>query len=261
MFKNPFAFNGRIRRTEYGVSYILFLVLIYGFAFLADIINLSGYQIMIILLAGYWLIFAQSAKRCHDLGKNGFYQLIPFYFLALLFSEGEKRKNKYGQDPKLLELQEREESSNSSLKKFRLPQNKTMEALGSELLSGIMITALAVATAGYFLDVYQKPYFIIESILIMLGYFTCLLLSFNRKPLPTLSIFFLVHRAVFSFGFYMVIWIYTMYSNNISTPNYQLIGNDILYLISIFILTYLPYLIHKTQLKPNPQLNPISLEA
>lgn len=247
MFKNPFTFNGRIRRTEYGVSYTLFIFLFFVLALLVNGLNLGGYQLLIILGGSYWFIVAQSTKRCHDLGNNGFYQLIPFYFFALIFSEGQKRNNKYGQDPKLLELQTGEDASAKPLNKFSFPEDKTMEAAGSELLSGVMITVLAVALAGYFLDTSGLLYFIIESILIMAGYFTVLLVSFNRKPLPSLPTYFIVHRAVFSLGFYVVIYSYTMYSNNINGIKYELIGNDIMYLIAIFILTYVPYFFIKRE--------------
>ena len=251
MFKNPFSFNGRIRRTEYGVSYVIFIVFIFALAFFAGLVNLGGYQLWIILGGSYWFIVAQSAKRCHDLDNSGFYQLIPFYFFALIFSEGQKRTNKYGQDPKLVELQVGEDPSAKPLNKFSLPEDKSMEAAGSELLSGVMITVLAVALAGYFLDTSGLLYFIIESILIMAGYFTLLLLSSNRKPLPSLPIYFLVHRAVFSLGFYVVIYIYTMYSNNLNGVKFELIANDIMYLIAIFLLTYVPYFFYKTQKKSN----------
>jgi len=43
-----------------------------------------------------WFLFAQGAKRCHDRGKVGWYQLIPGYFLWMMFAEGENAPNKYG---------------------------------------------------------------------------------------------------------------------------------------------------------------------
>ena len=73
MFDNEFSFNERIRTTEYGLSFIIPLV---------------------------WFLWAQGAKRCHDLGHRGWYQIIPLYFLWLIFDAGDRSDNAYGSDPK-----------------------------------------------------------------------------------------------------------------------------------------------------------------
>jgi uncharacterized membrane protein YhaH (DUF805 family) len=35
----------------------------------------------------------------HDVGKSGWYVLIPFYNLVLAFSKGDQAENKYGPNP------------------------------------------------------------------------------------------------------------------------------------------------------------------
>lgn len=102
MFKRPFSFEGRIRRTELWLS----ILLVYSYAFLVGFIlgyakcNLGIVEIHLILIPGYWLLWAQNAKRCHDRGNSGWYQLIPFYAIVLLFGESDKGSNEYGDNPK-----------------------------------------------------------------------------------------------------------------------------------------------------------------
>jgi len=102
MFRSPFSFNGRIRRLEYGLSFILYLIfyfLVMGIMniYSESIFGLLGF-IGIVPLA--WFIWAQGAKRCHDLSNSGWYQIIPFYFILLIFQQGVMGENEYGDDPR-----------------------------------------------------------------------------------------------------------------------------------------------------------------
>lgn len=56
--------------------------------------------VFIVYIPLSWFIFAQGAKRCHDKGVNGWWQLLPFYGLILLFYKGDEGENEYGADPK-----------------------------------------------------------------------------------------------------------------------------------------------------------------
>ena len=108
MFERPFSFHGRIRRAEYGISYI---VLCIWNVFLDKMLTLAENTpagtaiiflifILVNLFFMLWFWWAQSCKRCHDRGNSGWYQLIPFYFFVLLFGNGEKGTNNYGDNPK-----------------------------------------------------------------------------------------------------------------------------------------------------------------
>ena len=68
MFKNPFSFEGRIRRTEYGLSLIIATVgrvLIYFI--LSGVSRDAVFIVNLIFQAPLlWFFWAQGAKRCHD---------------------------------------------------------------------------------------------------------------------------------------------------------------------------------------------------
>ena len=108
MFKNPFSFDGRIRRTEYGLSHLMaiFGILIVAFIFglIGASLNAADDSIKASLVLAYipyfWFIWSQGAKRCHDLGNSGWWQLIPFYGFWLLFQDGQAGPNQYGENPK-----------------------------------------------------------------------------------------------------------------------------------------------------------------
>lgn len=55
---------------------------------------------LILIIPLYWFMWAQGAKRCHDRGNSGWYQLIPFYGLWMLFGDGDECENDYGFAPK-----------------------------------------------------------------------------------------------------------------------------------------------------------------
>jgi hypothetical protein len=96
MFSKPFSFEGRIRRAEYGISLIIF-VFAHGISMnLAE----SAPVFVLALIPIYWFLWAQGAKRCHDKSNSGWYQIIPFYVLWMLFAEGDNYENEYGNSPK-----------------------------------------------------------------------------------------------------------------------------------------------------------------
>lgn len=99
MFKNIFSFDGRIRRTEYGMSLIIYFVCFLLIELFADGVN-GTKIIFLFMIPVLWFFWAQGAKRCHDLDKSGWWQIIPFYGLWMLFESGMVGVNEYGEDPK-----------------------------------------------------------------------------------------------------------------------------------------------------------------
>jgi len=105
MFKNPFSFEGRIRRLEYGLSYIIYTLAIFTIAMVSLAMgDPSGAAVNLLMLILWvplvWFMLAQGAKRCHDRGNSGWWQIIPFYGIWMLFVDGEIGDNEYGDNPK-----------------------------------------------------------------------------------------------------------------------------------------------------------------
>lgn len=101
-FKRLFSFDGRIRRTEYCITYILMQLYALPMNILSEDEISGGFAIiwLLLLVPVLWITYAQGAKRCHDRGNSGWYQLIPFYVFWMLFAEGDHGRNQYGEDPK-----------------------------------------------------------------------------------------------------------------------------------------------------------------
>ena len=99
MFENAFSFDGRIRRTEYGISVIIYAVITVVINLIAGA-NSDASFVFIFYIPALWFLWSQAAKRCHDVGNSGWWQLIPLYGFWLLFQEGELGQNQYGNNPK-----------------------------------------------------------------------------------------------------------------------------------------------------------------
>ena len=103
MFKRPFSFNGRIRRTEYCLSFLIYMIW-YGVinAIMETPDPSAGASVFVLasFIPMIWFLWAQNAKRCHDRGNSGWYQLIPFYIFVLLFGGSDEGSNEYGDNPK-----------------------------------------------------------------------------------------------------------------------------------------------------------------
>lgn len=104
MFKDTESHKGRIRRTEYALSLIMatiasIILFVFGYAQYEKDQTISGwiYFFYFIVVTSMW---SQGAKRCHDLGNSGWMQFVPFYFLWMIFQEGQSGANEYGENPK-----------------------------------------------------------------------------------------------------------------------------------------------------------------
>ncbi|HUC80982.1 MAG TPA: DUF805 domain-containing protein [Flavisolibacter sp.] len=108
MFQSPFSFSGRIRRREYAFSYLIYFALAVVYGFVAELIGGGGWEysqagniLFLVLFIPCWVfLLGQAVKRSHDLGNSGWFILIPFYSLWLLFADSKYGVNQYGPNPK-----------------------------------------------------------------------------------------------------------------------------------------------------------------
>jgi uncharacterized membrane protein YhaH (DUF805 family) len=114
MFSSAFSFDGRIRRLEYGITFIIYIVVYVLSLSMMDSAGAGSILGLIIFIPLVWFVWAQGAKRCHDIGKSGWWQLIPFYFFVLLFQDGLPGNNEYGENPKGIDGPEKEYYNDNS---------------------------------------------------------------------------------------------------------------------------------------------------
>ena len=101
VFENYANFNGRARRSEYWyfalLNVIISIVLGFVLGFISPTLGLAA---NLYSLAVFIPSIAVAIRRMHDVGKSGWYILIPIYNLILACTEGDKGTNAYGPDPK-----------------------------------------------------------------------------------------------------------------------------------------------------------------
>ncbi|KEO71761.1 DUF805 domain-containing protein [Anditalea andensis] len=109
IIKEYFFTKGRIRRSDYIFVFLsVLLVVLANFLLIYSKIKKNNFDLeygeIILLILGLlsiWVIIVAGAKRCHDINKPGYYQLIPFYVIWLMVAEGENHINIYGLAPKI----------------------------------------------------------------------------------------------------------------------------------------------------------------
>lgn len=98
VLKNYAVFNGRAGRSEFWFfvlfNFVISVVLgivggLIGFSFLSSIYSLA------VLVPS----IAVGIRRMHDLGKSGWFILIPIYDIVLWATAGESGDNSYGPVP------------------------------------------------------------------------------------------------------------------------------------------------------------------
>lgn len=111
-FQRIFSFKGRLRRTYLFLLSILYTSLLLSGIFclcsedeiLTPVMKFLG---VLLILTSLWIMIAAKARRCHDLGHSGWYQLMvlipllgPIINIYILLGQGMPVSNEYGPNPR-----------------------------------------------------------------------------------------------------------------------------------------------------------------
>ena len=99
VLQNYATFSGRARRSEYWYFFLFNFIISFVLGFVGGIMDttvLANIYTLVVLIPS----IAVGVRRMHDVGKSGWFILIPIYNFILALTEGEKGENEYGIDPK-----------------------------------------------------------------------------------------------------------------------------------------------------------------
>lgn len=102
------VFTGRARRKEYWMfvlcNFLITVMLVFVLGFAGELLGLGGklsdagsvaYALAIFVPA-----FAVAVRRMHDLGRSGWWMVVPVANLVFLCLGGQAGENEFGPDPK-----------------------------------------------------------------------------------------------------------------------------------------------------------------
>ena len=111
-------FKGRSGRKEYWSWFLFVMIALFVLMYLDTVLGLGGTAtgyaeggsvgfnmtggVLTIIFAIVMFIpgLAVAVRRAHDQDKSGWFLLIPFYNVIMMFIEGTRGPNRYGPDPK-----------------------------------------------------------------------------------------------------------------------------------------------------------------
>ena len=98
-------FDGRARRKEYWMFILINLVIGFMLGIIEGALGIFSSTEESVLALIYQLgvlipTIAVAVRRMHDVGKSGWFMLIPFYNFILAVTDSEDGENQYGPSPK-----------------------------------------------------------------------------------------------------------------------------------------------------------------
>lgn len=92
-------FKGRDTRPQYWWFFLMNFIVSFIGGFIAGAVGIEMISTIVTLVFLLPSIGA-AVRRMHDLGKSGWFILIPIYNIILLATEGEDKTNEYGPNPR-----------------------------------------------------------------------------------------------------------------------------------------------------------------
>ena len=94
VLQNYAVFTGRASRAEYWYFALINVIISVALQMIAGE-SIQGLYSLAVLLPS----IAVAIRRMHDVGKSGWFVLIPIYNFILAVTEGDHGPNEYGEDP------------------------------------------------------------------------------------------------------------------------------------------------------------------
>ncbi len=98
VLKKYAVFNGRASRSEYWYFALFNIIIAFALGFITRLIN-SPFLVYIYDVAILIPSIAVGVRRMHDVGKSGWYIIVPIYNLILACTPSETGENQYGPNP------------------------------------------------------------------------------------------------------------------------------------------------------------------
>lgn len=100
VFKRWNDFSGRSRRREYWMFVLISTLIYLAFMLFANVSEIFAMIYIVFVFVSLVPNIAVAVRRMHDVGKSGWFILVPIYNLILSLTEGDRGPNEYGPDPK-----------------------------------------------------------------------------------------------------------------------------------------------------------------
>ena len=98
VLQNYATFKGRASRSEYWYFVLFNIIFSIVLSYVSGVVNLpilyTIYSLALLIPS-----IAVAVRRMHDVGKSGWFILIPIYGLILACTQGVKGENEYGTEP------------------------------------------------------------------------------------------------------------------------------------------------------------------